>query len=333
MAPVKCTGCRKKTLTAEEKAANKEYCKVCNEKNKCKCCKAVCEDGQKALNCEMCMKWLHITCIGMEEKWYDMIHDMNESKVGLHWFCHDCDSKAIDMMQSFTQMKTRQDEMESRFEAMEKKLNDMLEMKEATFAKKVKNVAREESFDVSEREKRALNVVINGLPEVEHIRDDEKKAKESMGLMECSDDQEIITVFAEKVGLEPEMIESCTRIPEKRKDDGTPRFLLVKMKSMAVKRQLLDKAKTYRESKDAPHGFKNVYVNNDLTRQERTRQYNLRVELRRRRKDGEHDIMIKGDEIVKRDATTDNSTRTDDGKTNGGVSAAGGSAASGDSPQ
>ena len=142
MAMAKCTGCRKKTLTAEEKTAGKEYCKVCTEKNKCKCCKAVCEEGHKALNCEMCTNWLHIQCIGMDEKWYDILNEMNESKVGLHWFCQECDKKAIDMMQSFTQMKTRQDQMESRFESrfevMEKKLNDMLEMKEEAFAKKVK---------------------------------------------------------------------------------------------------------------------------------------------------------------------------------------------------
>jgi vacuolar-type H+-ATPase subunit I/STV1 len=266
----------------------------------------------------------------MDEKWYDMIHAMNESKVGLHWFCQDCDAKAIDMVQSFTQMKTRQDEMESKMEAMEKKLNDILEMKDDTYAKKVKNIAREESFDISEREKRALNLVISGLPEVEHQNDTEKKAKENMDLVECADDQDIIAVFAEKVGLEADMIETCTRIPEKRREDGPPRYMLVKMKSLGAKRQMLDKARTYRENSES-YGYKKVYVNNDLTRQERNRQYNLRQELRRRRDAGEKDIMIKGDEIVKRDVTA-NSTRTDNTTTRGGAGG-GGSAASGDHPQ
>ena len=69
------------------------------------------------------------------------------------------------------------------------------------------------------------------------------------------------------------------------------------MKNLNIKRQVLEKSRVFRGSDD---GYRRVYINNDQTRQERNRQYILRQELRRRRDAGERDLIIKGNEIVKK---------------------------------
>ena len=312
MAPkkLKCRGC-KNNLSAAAVEEKREFCTTCIEKDTCIRCNTMCKDTDKALQCDMCKDWFHIKCVGVPDKTYEMIRDSNELKCGVRYFCPVCDPKAMDMVQSFSTMKLRQDGFERELEKMKEKLIEMCEMKDVTFATKIKNTAREESYDVSERQQKALNLVISALPEIDDTSDEAKADKERLGLTDCTTEQEIFNKVMENIdGLDAENVEveECSRIPTRRREDGPPRYMLVKLKCPTAKRMILEKSgKTFRkrdlQTGVFTHAYKNVYINNDLTKEERLKQYELRMEKRRRTEAGEKDLIIRNGEIIQRPQT------------------------------
>ena len=56
-----------------------------SEKDECKICHVKVLDNEKAIKCDICERWCHIKCIGMEEKAYKF-HCREE----LQWVCTPC---------------------------------------------------------------------------------------------------------------------------------------------------------------------------------------------------------------------------------------------------
>ena len=49
----------------------------------------------RGLKCEYCGAWFHIECESVTSDAYDFIANHGEQ---LHWFCKDCNSKAIEVL-------------------------------------------------------------------------------------------------------------------------------------------------------------------------------------------------------------------------------------------
>ena len=73
---------RKQLLSQLPKISSKEYigkdiCKICN--------KSVAEN-HRAISCDNCERWLHISCTDMEKRTYNMLRDKRK----FSWICHQC---------------------------------------------------------------------------------------------------------------------------------------------------------------------------------------------------------------------------------------------------
>ena len=53
----------------------------------CASCKLAYSEGDQAINCEMCNKWFHRTCIDMSVADYKVLTKICDS---VKWFCRDC---------------------------------------------------------------------------------------------------------------------------------------------------------------------------------------------------------------------------------------------------
>ena len=52
--------------------------------------------------------------------------------------------------------------------------------------------------------------------------------------------------------------------------------------------------------------WKNVYVNPDMTKQQRHKDFQLRQELKRRREEGENDLIIRNGVIIQKESASGN---------------------------
>ena len=95
------------------------------------------------------------------------------------------------------------------------------------------------------------------------------------------------------VDLDKAEIKDAIRLGPKKA--GYIRPLKVMLQNIQVKREILGKAKLLNSGK-----YKNVYINPDLTPQQRDKDRLLRQELKKRRDNGESDVYINKGKIVER---------------------------------
>ena len=188
-------------LSPKAFADKRTFCVSCIENNTCPTCKIVCKENDMAIDCDICHSWFHAKCVGMPIETYQLLKNASELNCGIRYFCPNCDSKAMDMVKTYAAMKVRQYRFEAEFNAMKTQLNEMKDFKDASFAQKFKNAAREESFDVSARKEKALNIVISSLPEIDTKSNEEEIAKTEMQLNECTSDLDIFQAVVHQLDM------------------------------------------------------------------------------------------------------------------------------------
>ena len=176
-------------------------------------------------------------------------------------------------------LEIRCQQLELRSKACEKRLIE------------IKETSQEDLMqEVVERQRRQKFLIVSGLPE----HRDGRSAND--GKLE---DAQHLTVLASLAGLEnfkPVEVHRIGRISHSR-----PRLLRFKCKSVDDKIMLLRSSKNLR--KHTSYG--GVYINPDLTRNQREANKVLRAELQRRRQDGELVIIHRG-RIVKKSELKEN---------------------------
>ncbi len=63
-----------------------------------------------SLRCEYCTGWFHIDCQGINKDVFDFLSKQGKQ---LHWFCKDCNAKAVDVLKLVKGMKAIQDDMKA----------------------------------------------------------------------------------------------------------------------------------------------------------------------------------------------------------------------------
>ena len=73
-----------------------------SKKVKCRDCNGLCKSNQKALQCNACEEWLHITCSNVSEPRYTLMMQL-KAMIGENeeddnpWFCKFCNKKVTEM--------------------------------------------------------------------------------------------------------------------------------------------------------------------------------------------------------------------------------------------
>lgn len=132
--------------------------------------------------------------------------------------------------------------------------------------------------ELRRREAKKLNVVVFGLPPKDNIDDADN----------------FMDLATSELGITPHIVTS-SRLGKGA--TGKPAPLLISLRDEADKRALLVNAKKLRESK-SPDVKDSIFINADLTLQERQHRAALRDELKVRLAAGEKDIGIRGGKIV-----------------------------------
>ena len=90
----------------------------------------VCDDEvsskHKALECDLCGKWIHIKCTNVNEKAYKLIREINSCNCSsMKWFCPKCDGVASQVLVSLKSVLEKQTKLEKLFEDSEKSVTEL----------------------------------------------------------------------------------------------------------------------------------------------------------------------------------------------------------------
>ena len=258
-------------------------------------------DDQDSIECHNCGGWCHKECTGLNQKKFELLC---ENDASIRWACKTCvaeeqrkdplDIKIDKLMLMIGQVNKRLDEMESGKTIKADLTKTIEDIVEAKLAK-----ALDKKVDIQNREN---NVVLFGIPETDVLEIEESQGPE----YEKKEDQDffdklkILDKITEmKLGREVELIENFRL--GKRGDDWRvkPRPIKLRLTSTEDRDALIKGAIRINKTlpRDSP---KKVYINPDMTKEERLKQKELRDQLKARRQGGEENLIIRNGEIVKR---------------------------------
>ena len=288
------------------------------ETAKCGACSVLVE--KQGTRCDLCQYWFHKeqTCSGLRPSEYTSLTKLGIANV--KWFCPRClEDQAGGMLESHR---------DRRMAAIETKIDKLMniierkEKEEADFEVKIKKMiaeeVKEQLVEKEEREKREDSIVISGIAEEiswvnqEDMSEDEK-VKAGENLTEQNVTALLKTVLGEDERTELQ-ITAISRVGKKTQE--RPRSIRVKLGSKELKTKVMRRAPEVLRKingRDTP-APKRIYINHDLTYNERQRQFELRKQLKEKKTEtGENDWIIRGGKIVKReDKTSDDVTNGSD---------------------
>ena len=275
-----CANCR--ANRAKDRAIHVYTCPGCNIEAK---------DDEKCMCCDFCEEWFHIGCIDMSEDVYDVIFAENKRVPGIQWYCSKCHSKTKEALEKYSALEKQ---TKSLREDVDKVKIDVAEVKGI-----IKNTIRHEIHqnmdEMKERESRKMNLIVFGLPEINCGEATEWSTEKKVE----TDIKEIESIIVEDIGVavSPRTgVIDARRIGIKRPD--APRPLKITFRDLNVKRQVLINAKKLRTSTKT--NVKDIFINPDLTPEQRKTDEKLRSEMWDRRQKGENVIIRRG-EIVESD--------------------------------
>jgi len=150
------------------------------------------------------------------------------------------------------------------------------------------NMAMKIVDEYRDRESRKLNLIFHNVPESSAAQQSER----------VSEDVKFVTNIAKDIGVkEFDLVNSVrlgSQLPNKL------RLLRVKLATVNQKREFLNNAKRLKSSSTSL--FQKVYITPDLSAQERVVQKQLRIELKRRKENGERNLRIYRGRIVEKPA-------------------------------
>ena len=106
----------RKTETRKSSASSADGC----NRMSADCCKVCGElelkDQQanevKWVECDVCQKWHHIVCSGLDDKDYEFLKRAKKSNKHIFWLCNDCKEASFEVMKAITELKDKQEKTE-----------------------------------------------------------------------------------------------------------------------------------------------------------------------------------------------------------------------------
>jgi len=264
----------------------------------CGDCNRKVTDTDCGIQCDDCRFWYHIKCCKISRSVYELMGKHDE----LQWRCAKCKEEYTAMVAKLRKLTEENKLLHERLSALDVKFESLkTDLKNEI----IQNVSDKINVEVQKSVSRAFG----------EIRDSEEKQRREPNLIlynveesqkrhgkEREDDDRTLTIkILEHCvgGGNLFTIEKLIRLGRMERNNNLvnkPRPLLVKFKNVNEKWNVLKNA---RQLKTAPEEFKRAIIAPDLTKEEREKDKNLRLELKTRRDQGEKDIYIKRGEIVK----------------------------------
>ena len=244
-------------------------------KNPCGQCKDECKAGN-SVSCGFCETYYHAKCVdGMTPEFVDSCDKITKLFGGSAFLCFICRKLATKINKSIREFEVKMAAMETELKkevaerkALEAKVermessSDQVRDKMAGMEREIesgmertkKEVRDEMETERKEREERSENVVVYGMKESEKEEAEGRKEDDKTKFME----------MAQEIGVEVEEAEVKFRAGKKR-EDGKPRPMIVKVKDEDTKQRLLANARRLARKEE----WKAVFISPDLTWQQR----------------------------------------------------------------
>jgi len=270
--------------------------------------------SSEAIQCDVCFVWVHAQCEGLSKDQYKVFAQLTATFPNIAYCCklHGCltrfnqltandanvnesDSKRTEeiaekyslLNQSITDLSSKIQHLSLNNAALENKLNNLIKSTqpqenssnwEDLNALTSTSVAVNVADEISERDKRKCNLIIHGLPE-EPLDSHHTDADTFLELCKVSFDLDINITKAVRLG---------------QKLNEKTRSLLVKVDNEESQKQILALAPKLRFSKT----WSKVYIQPDMSPKEREAHKKLYEQLKRRKNQGERNLIIRHGKIV-----------------------------------
>ena len=257
---------------------------------KCRECSQMVTSDDYGVTCSKCDFWSHIKCVGISQDQYKcMIADCSRDTPLFHWYCRFCRDKCIEAVSKIDLLENQTRNLSSKLVKLDERVNSL----ESKLSGKVKETVRgqlEQRFDI---DRRKFNVIIFNAPESEQSHEtvwqtEQKKAADIRFFCKVANES-----LDMSIGDGSDYIKDAVRLGSSR-NDGKPRLLRITFLNMAIKREVLGKAKLLKRSK-----YSSIYINPDLTPEQRKIDADLRKNLKERKENGESGLFIRRGKIEK----------------------------------
>ena len=205
----------------------------------------------------------------------------------LLWICGSCRKRLTCILDMGKRVEARIDKAEKHIikvvaeakqettEVMDKKVQGQLKRMEEQAVKQLDLTSETLKRTVQNQEKlveRSNNLIIHGLKESDESDGERQREDDTQKIMEIAR-----AVCGDDANLKVSRVIRLRRKQEVEQKDGTekPRLMLIKFATKEDATKLFQKKLGLRDA-----GFPNVYINRDLSMEEREKQHKLRVELR-----------------------------------------------------
>ena len=276
--------------------------------NKCNKCNIKFKSGAEKVGCGFCSKWQHATCAGISAEMFNQLCTENQ----LHWYCKECNAIApgvIAVVQKCTKdnAKLLQEvqDLKTELKEVKEEIQDMKDGNEETFVETVKKLAKAvyEEEQVESKPIQQTNEVIRSIARREVHENNDKKGRETNLVLfnvdeEKEDEEKEVTEILAYLEVDVE-VRGIRRMGREKKA-GKTRPIWVKLASKQERNSVLDKAKNLRTS----NLYKEIFINKDMTQQERDAAHKLREELKEKRKnerEGQSKYFIRRGRVIRVD--------------------------------
>ena len=259
----------------------------------CGKCSKNCTDQNSAMECELCFKWYHAVCVDIPLEAYTWMRKVT----GARWFCSMCNSKVDKLMEKANSLEVETKVLRTDMNSVTKRL-EIVEKKLEGSVKKEIGSALNEQVDI---EKRKLNLVVFNLPEPENTENtvwdiDTKVAKDTKEISRIIKDNLKIHISDNTIVNARRLGTLDTTSDSAKNGTPKPRPLKITFSDITKKRDLLTAAKKLRSCEDDIAN--RLYINPDLTPEQRKLDQKLRQEMWRRRTENKENVIIRKGEIV-----------------------------------
>lgn len=282
-----------------------DVCGHCNKKCTTK------GKSSEAIQCDVCFEWVHAQCEGYSKEQYKLFAQLTQTFPNIAYCCklHGCltrlnqltandtsanesGNKRIEeiaekhslISQSITDLSSQIQNLSLNSAALESKFNNLIKSTQLQKNPPASNtfiptsVAVDVADEISERDKRKCNLIVHNLPE-EPLDNHHTDADTFLELCKTSLDLHIDITKAVRLG---------------QKSNTKTRSLLIKVNDEESQKQILAHAPKLRFSKI----WSRVYIQPDMSPKEREAHKKLYEELKRRRNQGENNLVIRHGKIV-----------------------------------
>jgi hypothetical protein len=247
----------------------------------------------RALQCDMCGYWHHISCEKISEEIYTFLSKHDEPT--LNWCCRKCTLVFRRVFGAVAGLENADSRLDERFTAMEKKIdmvmtNCKMEVVEEKFdtvmqtLKKntidvaamqdcvggvLKEQLKEDKEEEFRKSSRKTNVIVHGIAESKAAKVEDK----------CKEDDDQVQLMLHKMSCDDVSVKQVTRLGGIQTGlDARARPVRLILETEAAKNMVLQKAKNLHYQKDG--GWNTVFVHQDLTPKEREKRRALVREIK-----------------------------------------------------